>query len=59
VRLAEASPVTGGLLFHIMQGVPASARGAGGRPGPGQPGGFKPGGFKPGGAKPGGRARRQ
>jgi ribonuclease R len=22
VRLAEASPVTGGLVFHIMQGAP-------------------------------------
>lgn len=26
VRLAEASPVTGGLVFHIMQGVPAAGR---------------------------------
>ncbi len=29
VRLAEASPVTGGLVFHIMQGIPA---GGGPRP---------------------------
>ncbi len=26
VRLVEASPVTGGLVFHIMQGVPAGKR---------------------------------
>ncbi len=26
VRLAEASPVTGGLVFHIMQGVPRGPR---------------------------------
>ena len=26
VRLAEASPVTGGLVFHIQQGEPALAR---------------------------------
>ena len=26
VRLAEASPVTGGLVFHIMQGVPGTGR---------------------------------
>ena len=26
VRLAEASPVTGGLVFHIMQGAPAAGR---------------------------------
>jgi ribonuclease R len=26
VRLAEASPITGGLVFHIMQGMPASGR---------------------------------
>ena len=26
VRLAEASPVTGGLVFHILQGVPEGAR---------------------------------
>jgi len=26
VRLAEASPVTGGLVFHIMQGVPGTPR---------------------------------
>ncbi len=26
VRLAEASPVTGGLVFHIMQGVPDAGR---------------------------------
>ncbi len=26
VRLAEASPVTGGLLFHIMQGAPAAGQ---------------------------------
>ena len=31
VRLAEASPVTGGLVFHVMQGVPAGARHGGGR----------------------------
>jgi ribonuclease R len=31
VRLAEASPVTGGLLFHIMQGLPRG--GSGGRAG--------------------------
>jgi ribonuclease R len=33
VRLAEASPVTGGLVFHLMQGAPATtgkARAAGG-----------------------------
>ena len=30
VRLAEASPVTGGLIFHIMQGVPDRPH----RPGP-------------------------
>jgi ribonuclease R len=39
VRLAEASPVTGGLVFQIMQGVPAAS--GGGRAGPG---GFRPGG---------------
>jgi ribonuclease R len=33
VRLSEASPVTGGLVFHIMQGT-ASAGGARGRHGP-------------------------
>ena len=27
VRLAEASPVTGGLVFHILQGVPDDRRG--------------------------------
>ncbi len=27
VRLAEASPVTGGLVFHILQGVPDNRRG--------------------------------
>ena len=26
VRLAEATPVTGGLVFHIMQGIPAAGR---------------------------------
>ena len=26
VRLAEASPVTGGLVFHILQGVPGRDR---------------------------------
>jgi ribonuclease R len=26
VRLAEASPITGGLVFHILQGVPDNAR---------------------------------
>jgi ribonuclease R len=26
VRLAEASPITGGLVFHIMQGAPARGR---------------------------------
>jgi ribonuclease R len=31
VRLAEASPVTGGLVFHIMQGVPRERPGGGGR----------------------------
>jgi ribonuclease R len=30
VRLAEASPITGGLLFHIMQGVPERSHGKGG-----------------------------
>ncbi len=30
VRLAEASPVTGGMVFHIMQGVPAAGGRAGG-----------------------------
>jgi ribonuclease R len=30
VRLAEASPVTGGLVFHILQGTPP-ARSVGGR----------------------------
>lgn len=25
-RLAEATPITGGLLFHLMQGVPAAGR---------------------------------
>jgi ribonuclease R len=33
VRLAEATPITGGLLFHVMQGVPAAGRG---RPAPRQ-----------------------
>ncbi len=28
VRLAEASPVTGGLVFHILQGPPSRKRGA-------------------------------
>jgi ribonuclease R len=28
VRLAEASPVTGGLIFHILQGVPEGSRGS-------------------------------
>jgi ribonuclease R len=27
VRLAEASPVTGGLVFHILQGASGTARG--------------------------------
>jgi ribonuclease R len=27
VRLAEASPVTGGLIFHILQGAPSQRRG--------------------------------
>jgi len=27
VRLAEATPITGGLVFHIMQGVPRATRG--------------------------------
>ncbi|MGE0416325.1 MAG: ribonuclease R [Acetobacteraceae bacterium] len=27
VRLAEASPVTGGLVFHILQGIPGRQRG--------------------------------
>ena len=31
VRLAEASPVTGGLVFHILQGVPATVAAARGR----------------------------
>jgi hypothetical protein len=26
VRLVEATPVTGGLVFHIMQGVPERKR---------------------------------
>jgi ribonuclease R len=29
VRLAEASPVTGGLVFHILEGAPSRSRGAG------------------------------
>lgn len=32
VRLAEASPVTGGLVFQLMQGVPEPGRRAQGRP---------------------------
>jgi ribonuclease R len=32
VRLAEASPVTGGLVFHIMQGPAGAARRGTGRP---------------------------
>ena len=31
VRLAEASPVTGGLIFHIMTGPGAARAGADGR----------------------------
>jgi ribonuclease R len=27
VRLAEASPITGGLVFHILQGTPDASRG--------------------------------
>ena len=40
VRLAEASPVTGGLVFHILQGVPersAAAHDRGDGHGPGDP----------------------
>ena len=39
VRLAEASPVTGGLVFHILQGVPrgAAANDKGNGHGPGDP----------------------
>jgi len=36
VRLAEASPVTGGLLFQMMQGVPAATRKAAGPGGRGR-----------------------
>ena len=49
VRLSEASPITGGLVFHILQGVPDEA-GRGGasrtatfRPGKGTSGTGKPG----------------
>ena len=35
VRLAEASPVTGGLVFHILQGVPSGARDRAGAEGQG------------------------
>ncbi len=49
VRLAEASPVTGGLVFHLMQGAPA--RGASGQ----ARGGFGAGRS----ARAGGRARSQ
>jgi ribonuclease R len=31
VRLAEATPRTGGLVFHLMQGLPAARPGRGGR----------------------------
>ncbi len=39
VRLSEASPITGGLLFHILQGEPraAPAKGGGRRPEPRSP----------------------
>ena len=33
VRLAEASPVTGGLVFHIMQGIPPARSIGGKKPG--------------------------
>ena len=43
VRLSEATPVTGGLLFHVLQGVPARAGATGERrgPAPKRPGGGK------------------
>ena len=41
VRLAEASPVTGGLVFHIMQGLPAARTGKPATPPKGRPGGRK------------------
>ena len=53
VRLSEASPVTGGLVFHILQGDPATAP----RPG-NKPPGHKPPGHKPPGHKPSGRRPR-
>ena len=31
VRLAEASPVTGGLVFHILQGAPDQRRDSSGK----------------------------
>jgi ribonuclease R len=51
VRLAEASPITGGLVFHIMQGAPApqshgTTRPAFTRAQAGRPAGAKPG-FRP------------
>ena len=61
VRLSEASPITGGLVFHILQGVPDEA-GRGGasrtasfRPGKGTSGTGKPGPGK--GPKAGKRSR--
>jgi ribonuclease R len=51
VRLAEANPVTGGLLFQIMQGVPPQS----GRSGRGLP----PAGPAQASGRPGGRFRRR
>ena len=44
VRLSEASPVTGGLVFHILQGVPTDRDGARPKPMPAGAGRTKPGG---------------
>jgi ribonuclease R len=36
VRLAEASPVTGGLVFHVMQGAPSRPARGGNKGGKGR-----------------------
>ena len=62
VRLSEASPITGGLVFHILQGVPGDAGTDRTRSLPSRPTAFWPGKAKSGlgkGAKPGKRFRPQ
>ena len=60
VRLSEASPITGGLVFHILQGVPGDPGTDRTRSLPSRPTAFRPGKAKSGpgkGAKPGKRSR--